>query len=322
MFKEFLLATCLATPTLCAQHVHFPDQNWKERKSDHFTLRVASTSNDPASRYAEKVWEVCVAVMPGMKQDFEKNEFRTPRGGEASDDAPFRFTIYLLGNGRDYDEVVRVDAERNGWDANQVRLIKQTANYSDPSHRYVVLCKGKVGETGGGGDRDVTPVFVHSTGSSLMQGQARGRNLPFWMTAGFGYYVEHQLFSLCRVHYLDFEAYYNNNAEIKTGEALGPDDSWAKVLKRMCKKGQRVSLAKVCAAEILTLTPEQSGYLFALTSFLVRDEPARVKYRELIAKAAAGTAIDKDLLLATYGYADDAALEKEWYEWIESRDFK
>ncbi len=322
MLKELVCVSFLAVPLIHAQHDHFPDIAWKERKSDHFTLRVASSNNDPASRYAEKVWEVCVAVLPGMKQDFEKNEFRTPGGAEASDDAPFRFTIYLLGNGGDFEECVQVDAERNRWDANTVKVTKQTANYADPQHRYVVLCKGEVEETAGG-DRDMTAIFAHSTGATLMEGQARGKNLPFWMSAGFGYYVEHQLFSLCRVHYLDFEAYYNEqNAEIKRGEALGPDESWAKVIKKMCKKDERVSLAQVCSAEILSLTPQQSGYIFALTSFLVRDEGARVKYRELVAKSADGDAIDKGVLLECYGYADDVALEKEWYEWIESRDFK
>ena len=78
-----------AAPLANAQHAHFPAGKWKEKKSDHFTLRIDSTNADPAARNAEKVWEVCVAVLPGMKQDFEKNEFRTPSGGEASDDAPF-----------------------------------------------------------------------------------------------------------------------------------------------------------------------------------------------------------------------------------------
>jgi hypothetical protein len=315
-------AALLAAPFAHAQHDHFPAGKWKEKKSDHFTLRVDSTNTDPAARNAEKVWEVCVAVLPGMKQDFEKNEFRTPAGGEGSDEAPFRFTIYLLGNGADFDEVVKVDGERNGWTANFVQVVKKTANYADPQHRYVVLCKGATDQSAGG-DRDLTPVFVHSTGATLMEGQARGKNLPFWMTAGFGYYVEHQLFKLCRVHYLDFEAYYEDQkAEIKQGETLGPDQSWAKVLNKMCKKGKRVSLEKVCAADILSLTPEESGYIFALTSFLVRDEPARVKYRELVAKSAGGQAIDKATMLSCYGYASDAALEKEWYEWIESRNFK
>ena len=53
-----------------------------------------------------------------------------------------------------------------------------------------------------------------------------------------------------------------------------------------------MSLEKVCSAEILTLTPETSGYIFAFTSFLVRDEPARVKYRDLVAKSAGGSKID------------------------------
>ena len=322
MIGKMFAAALLAAPLLHAQHAHFPGVKWKEKESDHFTLRIDSTSADPASRHAEKVWEVCVAVLPGMKQDFEKNEFRTPDGGKASDDAPFRFTVYLLGNGSDFDEVVKIDAGRNGWEANTVQVVKKTANYADPQHRYVVLCKGATDQSAGG-DRDMTAVFVHSTGATLMEGQARGKNLPFWMTAGFGYYVEHQLFKLCRVHYLDFESYYEDQkADIKTGETLGPDESWAKVLKKLCKKGERVSLDKVCTADIINLTPEQSGYIFALTCFLVRDEPARVKYRDLVAKSAGGSKIDKEILLACYGYADDAALEKEWYAWIEGKDFK
>ena len=322
MIGRILGIALLASPLVHAQHAHFPAGKWKEKKSDHFTLRIDSTNADPAARNAEKVWEVCVAVLPGMKQDFEKNEFRTPSGGEASDDAPFRFTVYLLGNGSDYDEVVKTDAERNGWTENFIQVVKKTANHADPQHRYVVLCKGETDQSAGG-DRDMTPLFVHSTGATLMQGQARGMNLPFWMTAGFGYYVEHRMFKLCRVHYLDFEAYYEDQkADIKKGETLGPDQSWAKVLNKMCKKDQRVSLEKVCSAEILNLTPETSGYIFALTCFLVRDEPARVKYRELVAKSAGGSKIDKSILLSCYGYADDAALEKEWYAWVESRDFK
>jgi len=322
MIGRILAFALLAGSLAHAQHLHFPAAKWKEKKSDHFTLRIDDTNTDPAARHAEKVWEICVEVMPGMKRDFEKNEFRTPGGDEASDDAPFRFTVYLIGNGGDYDEVVKVDTGRNGWTDNHVQMVKKTGTYADPQHRYLVLCKGATDQSAGG-ERDMTPVFVHSTGASLMKGQARGKNLPFWMSAGFGYYVEHRMFKLCRVHYLDFSAYYEEQkAEIKKGETLGPDQSWAKVLNKMCKKGERVSLDKVCSAEVLSLTPEESGYIFALTCFLVRDEPARVNYRELIAKSAAGTKITKDILLSCYGYADDAALEKEWYAWVESREFK
>ncbi len=127
MIGTILALVLLAGPLVQAQHVHFPAGKWKEKKSDHFTLRIDSTSADPAARNAEKVWEICEVVLPGMKQDFEKNEFRMPGGGEASDDAPFRFTVYLLGNGGDFDEVVKVDAGRNGWTENFIQVVKKTA---------------------------------------------------------------------------------------------------------------------------------------------------------------------------------------------------
>lgn len=323
MIGRILALAVAASPLLRAQHAHFPGGTWKERKSDHFTLRMDGTDADPAGRNAEKVWTLCAEVLPGMKRDFANNEFRTPSGGAASDEAPFRFTVYLLGNGSGFGQLVGIDAERNGWSDDLVRMVKQTANYADPQHRYLVLCKAAGDRSVGGDGEDMTPIFVHSAGSTLLAGQARGRQLPFWLTAGFGYYIEHRMFKLCRVHYLDFEAYYQNRkAEARKGETLGPDESWAKVVGKMCKKGKRVGLEQVCGASILGLTPEQSGYIFALTCFLVRDEPARVKYRELVAKSAGGGRIDKSALLSCYGYADDAALEKEWYEWIESRDFK
>lgn len=307
-----------------AQHQHFGDGwNWRERQSDHFTLRASGTDHDPARRYAEKVWEICLGVLPGLGPDFADNEWRTPRGAEGSDAAPFRFTVYLVGTGDAYRQLTARDAERNGWDANHVRSTHMTRNYADPHNRYYVLCKADPENSGGGGEQDLTAAFVHGTGAALLSGRARRSDLPFWMTAGFGYYVEHRLFELCRVHYLDFEAYYGDtNAEIKRGLTLGPDESWARVVRKLCKDGQRETLDAVCSAEILTLTPNRSGYIFALTCFLLRDEPAVAKYRELVAQARDGREVDKERLLATYGYADDGALEGAWYEWLEGRDFE
>ena len=312
----------LMTVGLQAQEQHFDGWKWKERETDHFALRAESSGYDPASKYAEKVWDVCIEAPPGLIADVEKNEFRTPTGSKGSEEAPFRHTVYLLGNGDDFNRLVEIDAKRNGWGVNTVRITQETANYADPHHRYGVFCKADPKQSAGG-DRDMTSVFVHSTASSLLAGRSRSHQLPFWMTAGYGYYVEHRLFDLCRVLYLDFEAYYaNQKAEIKRGETLGPDKSWASVLRRMCKKDERVSLDDVCTAQILTLSPKESGYIFALSYFLVRDDDARKKYQQLVAKARDGQAIVNSLLLEVYGYADNAALEKEWYEWMESRDFK
>jgi hypothetical protein len=200
-----------------------------------------------------------------------------------------------------------------------------TRSYNDPKNRYRVLCKADPENTGGGGETDLTPSFVHGAAAGILQGRGRSANMPFWMTAGWGYYVEHRIFRLCRVHYVDFENYYNSNndnAEIKRGGALGPEEAWTGPIQKLCKKDIRESLEKVSKADILTLTPNQSGYIFALTCFLVSTDERIAKYRELLAKSREGKTITKDLLLATYGYEDDAALESDWYEFIESRDFK
>lgn len=310
------------SPLVSAQVEHFQGFKWRERETDHFTLRAVGTNHDPARRYAEKVWDECVRVMPGLEDDFAKNEFRTPGGSKGADSSPYRFTVYLIGSGLEYGTVLEQQQKRSGWTANRVQSCKITRNYGDPQNRYRVLCKANP-EKSGGGERDLTPAFVHGTATTILEGRGLTGNMPFWMTAGWGYYVEHRIFRLCRVHYIDFKTYYENEkADFKRGAALEPDESWPNPLKKMCKKDIRESLDKVCKAQILTLTPSQSGYIFALTYFLVSTEENMVKYRKLVERSRKGTQITKQVLLDTYGYEDDAALEADWYEFMESRQFK
>ena len=62
--------------------------------------------------------------------------------------------------------------------------------------------------------------------------------------------------------------------------------------------------------------------MFALTCFLVSTDERVTHYNELIEKSRGGAAIDKDALLATYGYESDATFEADWYEFLESSKFK
>ena len=143
------------------------------------------------------------------------------------------------------------------------------------------------------------------------------------MSAGWGYYVEHRIFRLCRVHYIDFKTYYaNEKADFKRGATLEPNEPWPSPLKKMCRKEIREALDSVCNAQILSLTPNQSGYIFALTYFLVSTDENITKYQKLIERSRQGEKITKSILLEVYGYEDDAALEKDWYEFMESRDFR
>ncbi len=317
-----LFLATLSAPAVLAQHQHFENFEWRERLTDHFALRAKSTNHDPARRYAEKIWDECVHVMPGLEEDFSKNKFRTPGGASGADTAPYRFTVYLIGSGLDYTTVLEQQQRRSGWDANQVQSCRITRNYGDPQNRYRVLCKADP-EKSAGGETDLTPVFVHGTAATILEGRGLTGNLPFWMTAGWGYYVEHRIFRLCRVHYIDFKTYYaNEKADFKRGATLEPNEDWPGPLKKMCKKDIRETLDAVCKAEILTLTPNQSGYIFALTYFLVGNDENIAKYRKLVERARQGETITKTVLLDTYGYEDDAALEADWYEFMESRHFK
>jgi hypothetical protein len=319
---SLLFLATLSAPAVLAQHQHFENFEWRERLTDHFALRAKGTNHDPARRYAEKVWDECVRVMPGLQEDFSKNKFRTPGGASGADTEPYRFTVYLIGSGLDYTAILEQQQQRSGWDANQVQSCRITRNYGDPQNRYRVLCKADP-ERSTGGETDLTPVFVHGTAATILEGRGLTGNLPFWMTAGWGYYVEHRIFRLCRVHYIDFKTYYaNEKADFKRGATLGPNEDWPGPLKKMCKKDIRETLDTVCKAQILTLTPNQSGYIFALAYFLVGNDENIAKYRKLVERARQGGTITKSVLLDTYGYEDDAALEADWYEFMESRDFK
>ncbi len=319
---SLLFLATLSAPTVLAQHQHFENFEWRERLTDHFALRAKGTNHDPARRYAEKVWDECVHVMPGLEEDFSKNKFRTPGGASGAATAPYRFTVYLIGSGLDYTTVLEQQQRRSGWGANQVQSCRITRNYGDPQNRYRVLCKADP-EKSAGGETDLTPVFVHGTAATILEGRGLTGNLPFWMTAGWGYYVEHRIFRLCRVHYIDFKTYYaNEKADFKRGATLEPNEDWPGPLKKMCKKDIRETLDTVCKAQILTLTPNQSGYIFALAYFLVGNDENIAKYRKLVERARQGGTITKSVLLDTYGYEDDAALEADWYEFMESRHFK
>lgn len=324
---KFFLATPLLFLTLAsAQTAHFPDLEWKEKEEDHILIRTHKTSTDPARKYAEMTYEVLEAILPGLTADFAQNEFRTPGGAEAGANDKFRFTTYLVDTGADFHRLVMTEAKRSNWPAGNVQVVNQVGNFTDSENRYLVICKSDPMETGGGKGQDRTPILVHNTGSLLMKGRSRQANLPFWMTAGMGYYAEHMVLKKCSVAYLDFDGHYrqepDDKVEIRRGAALKLGTDWARTLKDLCKKGNRVSLAKTLAAEILSLSPNESGYVFALTYYLVSDEDQAKKYQSFLKAIREGETPDAELLLKTYGFADEGAFETAWYEWMESRKFK
>ena len=70
------------------------------------------------------------------------------------------------------------------------------------------------------------------------------------------------------------------------------------------------------------LAPLELLILQLLTYVLVGNDENIAKYRKLMERARQGEKITKSVLLDTYGYENDAALEEDWYEFMESRDFR
>lgn len=289
-------------------------------------IRTNGTGTDPARKFAEKTYKVMLEILPGLENHFEKNQFRTPGGQEAGKEEQFRFTTYLVGTGDDFHNCVMVDAKRYNWAAGNVQITKQVGNYLDPMNRYLVICKSDPAQSGGGREQDRKEILVHSLGSALMKSRTHQASLPFWMTAGMGYYAEHMVFDRCSIFYLDFEAYYRDNPDAKVdtrkGGSLGPEEAWPKILRKLCKAGKRVGLEETMNAEIITLSPNESGYMFALNYFMVSTDERAKNYQEFIASIRGGDEPTKELVLKTFGYGDDAAFEKDWYEWMMSSKFK
>ena len=324
--KWKVVLSLLVASVAAGQTLHFPDLKWKEKNLDHFTIRTKGTGTDPARKYSEKTYEVMLEILPGLERDFEKNEFRTPGGQEAGEEDRFRFTIYLVENGHDFHSCVMIDANRHNWRSGNVQITKQVGNYLDSMNRYLVICKSDPEQSGGGREKDRKEILVHNLGTALMKSRTHQANLPFWMTAGMGYYAEHMVFDRCSIYYLDFEAYYRENPDAKVdarkGGTLGPQESWPRILRKLCKDDKRVSLEKTLDAQIITLSPNESGYIFALNYFMVSTDERRKKYQEFITSIRGNVKPTKDLLLKTMGYGDDASFEKDWYDWMMSSKFK
>ena len=140
---NLMLMALFVVPAM-AQIDHFPNHRWKETKTEHFTIRTLSTSPSVAKKYAEKVWEICDRTMPGLKEEYANNTFKTPDGASGSDDKPYRFTIYLVKRIYPFTEMVDKVVKNMGDRAEGYKkLCLETKMMSDSKHRYVVFCLGR-----------------------------------------------------------------------------------------------------------------------------------------------------------------------------------
>jgi len=303
----------------------FQAADFRTKKTKHFLIKYNGRNMDPARSYSEKVWTECSKVMPDLEADFERGGFCAP--GEAKngfdfdeEDGKFRFRMYVIDdNGTFVDLTKEHIARYQDQDRmlNQQQLIQSTGMFEDFENRYLVHDMNP----GRGGGREAQ--MVHGLASSLLQGQSRRTYNPLWLAAGMGYYIEHQIFDLCRVHYLDFQSYYENQAgKLEQGEILSAKEAWTRPLRKMAKADKTQPLSIILNQTVADMTPEVSGYTFALTCFMLSDDSKRAKYHKLIKELAGGAEPDMATLLRVYGYDSAGAFEKAWYEFMKSAKFR
>ena len=169
---------------------------------------------------------------------------------------------------------------------------------------------------------DIDALLVHSVASAILAGHSRMRGKNFFHTAGYGYYAEHLIFKKCRVHYLDFNRYYEN-VEIVRGEVLDGSSPWTRPIQKMVRRGElEPKLAKVFTTTVDGLNPPRSGLLLALAHFMCHDDENVKKHHVYLNKLRAGESASTDLILECYGYDSLDAFDAAWKEYILSRKFR
>lgn len=297
---------------------HFPDHKWKEKQTEHFAIRTLSTSPKLAEKYVEKVWKVCERVLPGIKEEYANNTFKTVKGDKASDTAPYRFTVYLVGRKYPFKDMVDKMASQldEGKAEGFKKICMETLMITDADNRYVVLClDGRTGPT--------EAVLVHSVASAMLAGHCRiSGDSGFFYTAGFGYYMEHMIFKKCRVYYLDFSEYYKD-VKIIRGTTLDSDSPWPKPIQKMVKKDVvKPRIMELFGTTVNQLNPPRSGMIFALAHFFCND-PENVKmHHALVNKLRDGKEFSVELILESYGKGSEKEFNTAVEEYILTRKFR
>lgn len=323
----------------------FQGVKWTEKETPHFRVCTRATRPAPAIPWAEKTWQLCDTFMPFLKADFELRGFRAPGKGInlndfAQTDGRFRFVIYLLGIPRDFQALLRQHASSRGveFDASRARMSREVGTFADEKHRYRVHVKvsGIVEEDYlEKGKNEEVPIrasgskhkFVHVLAVDLFNLQIRGQVRDFWVRAGLGWWVEHHFFQRCSVQYIDLEKHYvterqEGSGETRRSEIISAYQSWVGPVKVLHANGKRHTIRDVMLADVKNLTPRLGGYVFAWHQFLLSSDAMREGYGRMMKNWRIGEDLNSETLPDVYGFRDEAEMQKAWYAYIESSDFK
>ncbi len=150
-----------------------------------------------------------------------------------------------------------------------------------------------------------------------------GQRGYFAIVTGHAYYKEIQLAGKTETRLIDADAYEGN--EIAQARGFEDGTSWARSLRKMVRRGKlEPKLEPLLAIEnAVNLTPEQLVMIYSF-AYYMQSTPERVSaFATLVRRAAISNQIPASIEIARiFGFKSVEALEKDWIEFIESRDFK
>ena len=309
----------------------FKDLEFRERKLDHFRILTIDTKNDPADKYAEKIYDLMAKTMPGLDAIFEEQGFRAPGEEPNANDFPdedkrYRHRIYLVEQESEagpYSTMIEQYAKEYSSDEAQqkfARSANQVNNFSDYKHRFLVIRKQP--------GKPPHQLLAHSLGYQFVASHTEQVAIPFWLQMGAGYYSEHQMFEKCVVHYINFQDYYDDyegaggDGQMTKSEVLSNSESWVKPLKALCKKEKRVSLERLFGVTTADLTPNDSAYAMALFSFMNSTEEMTTGFNKLLDMVKADKTPSPQDMADIFGHESVEKFEEAWYSYIMSTKFR
>lgn len=143
----------------------------------------------------------------------------------------------------------------------------------------------------------------------------------FTLSTGHAYYKEIQLTKKTETNLLSND--YAKGVGSKSGFKDGT--SWAKTLQKMVKKGDiKPNLAATLAIKSANdLTPEKLVTMYSLSCYMQSTQKRIAAYAKLARQINTSDQVPEiNEMAKIFGFASAKEMEKDWIEFIKSRDFK
>lgn len=294
-------------------------------ETKHFRIYHKGKYEKEAARWSEAVWAETEKILPRIGKICKTGgklarNVKTKRDKDA-DDVPVvlreKVVIYLVDRAHykkitdwlsktypiDTTAISRASSFRIG---NGSALVVDAANFQNAE--------------------SFSPYFSHFVGATLLCYYADCPGLPFWLQAGYGYYIEFLLHKCTRSFYIEHKKSQTSEgvtSKINETKLFEGDAKWANLIRDLMKSGQKGEIIKVLSASIEDSTPEEIGYVYSFGCWLVSSAANRkcfARFMDTLPKS--GREDGAAELLKAYNFTELIDMQPVWHKFIMSANFR